>query len=221
MIENDNVIKTYNVKMSFLTNNKDVNRVILSKLESQDLRNVLTVNKTTNKYNNDILWLNYQMKDLDFNLMRTVIKRSWKDFSLLLIRYLDLAKGDYDTAMKLAAKGGHRDLVDFFISKGADFWNKGADNWNRAMYYAAQGGHRDLVDFFISQGANNRDLGMEGAALGGHRDLVDFFISKGDNSWNYGMEGAARGGHRKLVDFFISKGADDWRYAWCNRRRST
>jgi len=40
-----------------------------------------------------------------------------------------------------AAEGGHRDLVDFFISKGAN-------DWNLAMYYAALGGHRDLVDFF-------------------------------------------------------------------------
>ena len=42
-------------KMSFLTNNKDVNIMILSKLALEDLRNVLTVNKTTNKYNNNIL----------------------------------------------------------------------------------------------------------------------------------------------------------------------
>ena len=109
--------------MSFLTNNKDVNILILSKLVFEDLRNVLMVNKTTNKYNNNILWLNHQMRASDFNLMRTVIKKSWKDFSLLLIKYLDLAKGNYDTAMKLAVQGGHRDLVDFFISKGANNWN--------------------------------------------------------------------------------------------------
>ena len=157
--------------MSFLTNNKDVNILILSKLVFEDLRNVLMVNKATNKYNNNILWLNHQMRVSDFNLMRTVIKKSWKDFSLLLIRYLDLAKRDYNTVMKLAAQEGHRDLVDFFISKGV-----GDCNWG--MYGAAQGGHRDLVDFFISKGADNWNRSMQGAAEGGHRNLVDFFSPK-------------------------------------------
>ena len=48
--------------------------------------------------------------------------------------------------MKLATQGGHRNLVDFFISKGANGWNGG-------MFYAAEGGHQDLIDFFISKGA--------------------------------------------------------------------
>ena len=40
-----------------------------------------------------------------------------------------------------AAKGGHQDLVDFFISKGASDWNLG-------LRCAAKGGHKDLIDFF-------------------------------------------------------------------------
>jgi len=113
---------------------------------------------------------------------------------------IHLVKGNYNTAMKLAAEGGHRDLVDFFIFKGAD-------NWDFGMKGAARGGHRDLVDFFISKGADNWNRGMFGAAKGGHRDLVDFFISKGARDWNWAMQGASLGGHRDLVKFFISKGA--------------
>jgi hypothetical protein len=37
-----------------------------------------------------------------------------------------------------AAKGGHKELVDFFIQKGANDWNKGMAN-------AAIGGHRILL----------------------------------------------------------------------------
>ena len=47
-----------------------------------------------------------------------------------------------------AARGGHADLVVFFISKGASDWNLG-------MRGAAEGGHGDLVDFFISKGASS------------------------------------------------------------------
>ena len=52
--------------------------------------------------------------------------------------------------MEYAAKGGHRELVDFFISKGAN-------DWNWAMAYATKGGHQELVDLFISKGANDWD----------------------------------------------------------------
>ena len=73
---------------------------------------------------------------------------------------------------------GHKDLVEFFISKGADDWNEG-------MQYAAIGGHKDLVEFFISKGLeSNPDYlfdwvwGMRYASEGGHKDLVEFFKQK-------------------------------------------
>ena len=50
--------------------------------------------------------------------------------------------------MSSSVQGGHKDLVEYFISKGANDWNWGMDR-------AAQGGHKDLVEFFISKGANN------------------------------------------------------------------
>ncbi len=40
-----------------------------------------------------------------------------------------------------AAEGGHKDLVEFFIEKGAKDWNQG-------MLDAREGGHIDLVEFF-------------------------------------------------------------------------
>ena len=47
-----------------------------------------------------------------------------------------------------AAVGGHKDLVEFFISKGAD-------NWNLGMQSAALGGHKDLIEFFQKMERNN------------------------------------------------------------------
>ena len=43
--------------------------------------------------------------------------------------------------MREAAHGGHKHLVEFFISQGAD-------NWNQAMRGAACGGHKHLVELF-------------------------------------------------------------------------
>jgi len=106
-----------------------------------------------------------------------------------------------------AALSGHRDLVDLFIAKGADYWDQG-------LRGASSGGHRELVDFFISKGASDWRDGLWGASLGGHRELVEFFISKGADTWDWGLEAAFRGGHRDLVDFFrarINQRSIDWR----------
>ena len=72
--------------------------------------------------------------------------------------------------MEGAAKGGHLDLVKFFIEKGAK-------NWNLGMEGAAIGGHMEFVKFFIEKGARDWNSGMYGAAIGGHVELVEFFAS--------------------------------------------
>jgi hypothetical protein len=56
--------------------------------------------------------------------------------------------------MTAAAGEGHKDLVQFFMDKGAD-------NWDRAMAEASRGGHRDLVLFFIQKEANNMNCAMQ------------------------------------------------------------
>jgi hypothetical protein len=70
-----------------------------------------------------------------------------------------------------ASRGGHRDLVDLFIAKGAN-------NWNWALGGASEGGHRDLVDLFIAKGANDFAWALQAASLGGHQDLIEFFKAK-------------------------------------------
>lgn len=64
--------------------------------------------------------------------------------------------------------GGHKHLIEFFIIKGAN-------DWNRGMYAAAHGGHKHLVEFFVSKGANDWCRGIHGASLGGHKDLIEYF----------------------------------------------
>ena len=52
--------------------------------------------------------------------------------------------------MKGAARGGHIDLVKFFISKGAR-------NWDYGIHGAAKGGHVEIVKFFVEKGATPTD----------------------------------------------------------------
>lgn len=54
----------------------------------------------------------------------------------------------WNDGMRAAALDGQRDLVEFFISKGADDWNWG-------MSGATYGRQIALINFFISKGAND------------------------------------------------------------------
>src|SRR3989344_1416031 len=87
--------------------------------------------------------------------------------SLFRVNELVRQGADVNYGMRGAAYGGHKELVDLFVKKGATDWNYG-------MYGAAYGGHKELVDLFVKKGANDWNLGMYGAAEGGHKDLVEF-----------------------------------------------
>ena len=56
--------------------------------------------------------------------------------------------------MVYATDGGHKDLVEFFVEKGAD-------DWDWAMEHAIRKGHEDLQKFFIKKGANGRPVENE------------------------------------------------------------
>ena len=91
------------------------------------------------------------------------------------------SKGYIYKGVYKAAKIGHLELVDFFISRNDA---SGIDNhWNLAMRGAAHGGHLSLVEYFISRN----------------------YASGIDNDWNWAMSGAAHGEHFSLVEFFQHK----------------
>jgi len=50
-----------------------------------------------------------------------------------------------------AAIGGHQELVNFFIEKGAR-------NWNWGWWGAIQGRHHDLIDFFLSKRFERKEI---------------------------------------------------------------
>jgi ankyrin repeat protein len=115
-----------------------------------------------------------------------------------------------------ACHGGHKNLVDFLISKGAN-------DWGRGLYGACQGGHRELVELMISKGASSWDWGLGGACEGGHRELIDLMISKGSNDLNTGLWHAHHYGHIDICELMISRGTKYSEYdglvLWISRKR--
>ena len=88
------------------------------------------------------------------------------------LAYLAKVFWGWDSWLFSASKGGHRELVDFFIFKGAN-------NWGLALAGAAKGAQHDLIDFFIKEkGCESWVLAEYGAMCGGHQELVNFFQEK-------------------------------------------
>ena len=175
----------------------------------------LSENYTEIHFMNDILnhknveWCSIILKQLPLTNLDFKLKCTAYIGDMGLVEFFidkDIKNGlanDWDWGMYGAALGGHKELVEFFIEKGANMWNRG-------MMYAAEGGHKELVDFFIEKGANTWNWGMHRAAIGGHQQLVEFFIEKCIENGlvsdlNGGIFYAKCGGHNELVDFFKQK----------------
>ena len=104
---------------------------------------------------------------------------------------------DLNLAMAAATFIKRKDLVLFFIEKGADDWNLGLVN-------AAITGNLSLVLFFIEKGANNWNVAMCFAAEGGHIDLIEFFIGKGAYYFHVAIE-RAKMHNQPLAEEFLKK----------------
>ena len=157
--------------MEFL--NKDIISLLVNELEDKDLFEFSKISKRGNRISDhEHSWMNRIIRYYPKAFKLKNKERKWKDYYLQIVNYME--KYNLNDAMAMGAKGGHKELVEFFIEKGADEWNEG-------MEYAARGGHKDLVDFFISKGATDWNWGMNNAAKGGHKELVDFFKNKMNN----------------------------------------
>ena len=60
---------------------------------------------------------------------------------------------------KNACEGGHMDIVQLMIQKGADDWNGG-------LWKACYGGHMDIIQLMIQKGAYNWNGGLWKACYG-------------------------------------------------------
>lgn len=151
---------------------------------------------------------------------------------------INLDKINMDLGLAAAVKGGHFDLVEYFVSKGASDFRRGiraaAENNHKDLvdyciakkpyrWYipaaagAAYGGHRDLLDYIISRSPKKSltpdewCIMMNNASTKGHMHIIEYCISKGADSWDDGLFNAAYTNNKKLMEYYISKGASDWK----------
>ncbi len=71
-----------------------------------------------------------------------------------------------------ACIGGHIDIIELMIEKGAGSWNGG-------LQCACRGGHINIVKLMIEKGASCWSWGLYDACHSGHIDIVKLMIEKG------------------------------------------
>ena len=132
-------------------------------------------------------------------------------------------------ALHLAARGGHKEIVELLLSKGANV-NEKVDNSEgaTALHYAAHEGHKEIVELLISKGANVnegvgnsynlRAWGSTALHLGiGKLKIVELLLDNGANvnaqiTGHFGcvatsLHLASRLGNAEVVKLLLAKGA--------------
>jgi hypothetical protein len=102
---------------------------------------------------------------------------------------LNQANDSGDSALLLAAHGGHRHLVEYLVQRGARLTDCNKHGITPLMS-ASRGGQIEMVQWLLEQGASieedcaNDEHGRSGyncvnlAIIGGHHQLVRFFLDR-------------------------------------------
>jgi len=188
-----------------LTGNKDVDLIILSKLEDKDLLSMcLTSKYADNLCKTDSIWIDRLVNKYGRNVLKYKDQnKTYKRYYLQLIYYLnlDINYGLYGaSALFKAAKDGQKDICQAMIEL---FGYDGLDI-NYGLYGASASNNKNLVDFFIDEGAQNLDIALNFAARYGNKDMVLYLIKKGARNFASSGSEARDHGHPELAAYLHS-----------------
>ncbi len=167
-----------------LTGNKDVDRMILNKLEDVDLVKACQVNKKAELLCNDqVFWMNRVFDKFGYvggDILRANKggDQSWSEYYIN-----DLRKINKDTADIYLVNGsskGRFDMVMIALKNGADVDSMSG----QAPRLAAKHGHLDILKYLVQKGADinlHRDQVILSAILGGYLDVIKYLVSQGAN----------------------------------------
>jgi ankyrin repeat protein len=130
---------------------------------------------------------------------------------------LEATDNQGETALHHAATWGHRDVVAFLISKGAQA-NSRDEQGNTPFMLACQEGHLQVLQMLFDatqgQGLEDEDddgcTGLHTAISEGHKDVVTFLLSKGAETSSRNVNGstpllcACGGGDLELVQMVLT-----------------
>lgn len=140
--------------------------------------------------------------------------------------------GDLKWGLEGASRGGHLELIQYFIDRGIDDIQTIAYNASRGghidilrrfninysrgdpvIHAALLGGHIDTIEYLVQQGAIFYCNDMEQVTKKGRAYLIKYFDTLPDvHKWNFALKGAATRGDMDLIQLCIQNGAANWDY---------
>lgn len=127
---------------------------------------------------------------------------------------------NHDTALTLACAGGHEDLVELLLSRGADIEHRDKKGFT-PLILAATAGHEKVVEILLNHGADieaqserTKDTPLSLACSGGRYEVVELLLSRGANREHRNVSDytplslAASGGYVNIIKLLLNHGAE-------------
>lgn len=127
---------------------------------------------------------------------RNTLRKACKSGNIKSVNRFLKRTQDWNSGLYGACEGGHMDLVELMISKGAN-------EWHGAMGSACHGGNLEIVKLIAPKTDRYGSLqyGLREACLAGHFEIVKYLFSKGAYFTNDALYAACIYGNLEIVKF--------------------
>jgi len=195
-----------------LIGNKDINFILLNKLDDKELCGMRLVNRYFNNItSDDMFWLNYiinKYNNIDIDILKKYKGNSWyKYYTEDLSRINSYNCNKY---LKLGSTKGRLDHVILSLNNGA---NIHYDN-DYAIIWASLYNHLDIVKYLLENGADihaHYDGALRWSSREGHLDIVRYLVENKANIHTYNDEAiiwSSYYGRLEVVKYLVENGAD-------------
>ncbi|RWS28132.1 ankyrin repeat domain-containing protein 17-like protein [Leptotrombidium deliense] len=127
---------------------------------------------------------------------------------------------NHDTALTLACAGGHEELVQLLLNRGANMEHRDKKGFTPLML-AATAGHANVCEILLSnnsdieaQSERTKDTALSLACSSGRYEVVELLLSRGANKEHRNVSDytplslAASGGYVNIIKLLLSHGAE-------------
>ncbi|XP_040442569.1 ankyrin repeat domain-containing protein 17 isoform X5 [Falco naumanni] len=129
-------------------------------------------------------------------------------------------ESNHDTALTLACAGGHEELVQTLLERGANIEHRDKKGFT-PLILAATAGHVGVVEILLDNGADieaqserTKDTPLSLACSGGRQEVVELLLARGANKEHRNVSDytplslAASGGYVNIIKILLNAGAE-------------
>ncbi|KAK9744180.1 Ankyrin repeats (3 copies) [Popillia japonica] len=129
-------------------------------------------------------------------------------------------ESNHDTALTLACAGGHEELVELLLQRGADIEHRDKKGFT-PLILAATAGHEKVVEILLNHNADieaqserTKDTPLSLACSGGRYEVVELLLNRNANKEHRNVSDytplslAASGGYVNIIKLLLNHGAE-------------